>query len=52
MEASCLDFHIGVNGGNNRRSGIGGWGDGEGEGLAGQLDDAWAVELIDFVEFP
>lgn len=52
MEALGLGFRIGFNGGNDGGSGVVVGGDGEGEGLAGELDDAWAVELVVFVEFP
>jgi hypothetical protein len=59
MEALRLGVRVGIDGGND------GWGSGvavvvdvgagrdcEGEGFAGELDDAGAVELVGVVEFP
>jgi hypothetical protein len=52
VEALGLGFRIGFDGGDDGGRGIVAWGDCEGQGLAGELDDAWAVELVVFVELP
>lgn len=54
MEALRLGLHVGVDCGNDCGGGVvvAAGGDGEGEGLAGELDDAGAVELVVFEELP
>lgn len=53
MEALRLGLHVGINCGNDCGSGAAAaWGNGEGEGLAGELDDSRAVELVVFEELP
>lgn len=53
MEALRLGLRVGVDCGNDCGGSIvAAWRDGEGEGLAGELDDAGAVELVVFEQLP